>query len=157
MVEGDQDDIGERAGLLEQRGQALDQSIDALPLLDLGHEPEAGRLRVGQDLAQARQALAGELRGEPAAGVERGDLGGGLFRDRPAAVADAVEDEVMGEQDLVVLGQHEIDLAAGGAGLPGHPQRGQRVLGGGDAVAAMAADVDEAVLAREQAHGRSLC
>ena len=63
----------------------------------------------------------------------------------------------MGEQDLVVPGQHEIDLAAGGAGLPGDPQRGERVLGGGDAVAAMAADVDEAVLAREQAHGRSLC
>ena len=44
VVERDQHHVVERAGLLEQRGEALDQPVDPRALLDLGHEAEAGRL-----------------------------------------------------------------------------------------------------------------
>ena len=76
--------------------------------------------------------------------------------DQAAADGGAIEGQVGAEQDLVVPGQQEVDLAAGGAGGFGGAQRCERVLGRADAMAAMAADVDEAVLGGEQTHGRGL-
>ena len=58
------------------------------------------------------------------------------------------------QHDLVVAGQHDVDLADRGAALGGRHQRRQGVLRRAGAVAAMGADMDVAGFGRERAIGQ---
>src|SRR4029079_13624690 len=72
------------------------------------------------------------------------------FRDEAGAVGGAVEGFVVHQHDLAIGGELAVDLRRRAAVLTRRTERGERILGGTDRVAAMAADMDEAVLAGEQ-------
>ena len=125
-----------------------------LEFLDLDHQPEPDLPRVVQRFDERRHALAGEGRPEPRPGVEAVDLGQGQARDEARAVGGAVEEIVMHQHQLTVGGEHDVDLGRGAAGIAGRGQRGERVLRAPNRIAAVTADMDEAVLGGEQAeHG----
>ncbi len=76
------------------------------------------------------------------------------FETRPEPFGGAVEEIVVHQHQFAVGGEHDVDLGGGAAVLAGRSQGGERVLRGCDGVAAVTADMDEAVLGGEEAkHG----
>ena len=83
---------------------------------------------------------------EPRRGVEGANIGEVVIGDEAVAIGRPVEHRVMQDDGLAVAGQHQVDLAGRRAGEPRLFEGEQRVLRVMQAIAAMGADMGEAVV-----------
>ena len=97
-----------------------------------------------QELGERRHALASVFGAEPAAGVERLYLGERHVGDGAGAVGSAIDRAVVEDDGVAVGGEVEIDLNEIDAGFEAFGDRGEGILGGEEAGAAVAHDLGAA-------------
>ena len=130
VIEADDNDLLghlEPADRLDNR--CLDAGVVDRRVLDLDVEDRVALARPGEHLVQRRNPLARVLRPEPAAGIERLELGQRMVADCAVAVGGSIDGLVVNDDERVVPRQVHVQLNPVGAKLEPTLEGGQSVFG----------------------------
>ena len=130
MVEADDDHLlGHVVAMQRLDDGRLDAGVVDRRVLDLDVEDRVALARPGEHLVQRRNPLARVLRPEPAAGIERLELGQGMVADCAVAVGGSIDGFIVNHDERAVPRQMHVQLNPVGAKLEPALEGGQRVFG----------------------------
>lgn len=118
--------------------------------LHLDHRAHAERVEQRQGVGEARHALAAVGRGEPRAGIERRQLGGGMAGSDAAPVGRALEPRIVQQERAPVARRLHVELHPVRAKLTRLAQPRERILRRPQGRAAMADDARRRKVGRWQ-------
>ena len=140
VIEGDDDGVVEAVRFLEYLDDLPRQQLGPVVVLQLHFETDIIGDGPLDGFAEGGDGDGAGVAGEFRRGIELEDILEIPGVEEAVAVGRAVERRVVEDDDLVVAGEADVDLATGGAGLHRLLEGEQRIFGIVAAIAAMGAD-----------------